>query len=434
MNEQPLDLRAAVSALRRRRFIIALVGGLGLLFGVFSVAVERTPPTAVAEVVLPTQPGGADAPTYAATQAAVAGSTAVIDSLKLRDPSRVKVAVTPLNDSILKIRAQAPEAKQATDVATAVVNGYAAYAAKHNILNGAALQIEPATIVPPASFISRAVKMGLMGLAAGLLVAAAIVLIRAKRDHRLRRRDQIARAIGVPVLAAVESAQYKTAAQWRGLLEHFEPSASTAWNLRKVLRHLVPGSLEEDVTVWVAAFAADTAALAVGPQLALAATAFGLPADLDASDQNILVPLQAACATLRKPGYEGRVVEFGPRNEDPWKRVWDTPDRRVSKGARLEVVLVALERQRPELPPFINHLVLAVSAGFPVTDDLAAVALAATEQGAKIDGIVLVNPEPGDATIGMIPDRDEELFGGEDLKHQPYGHPGDGATAIGRAG
>ncbi len=440
MNEQPLDLRSSLSALRRRRVAIAIVGFVGLCLGLFSVAVHRSPPAAVAVVLIPGQSGSSvDLSSVVPAQVQVAESAAVenpaIQSLAppVR-PDQVGVKVT-VSDTTLRIRAHAPQAQQAVALANGVANQYIAFVKAHGVANvGPAYVIQYATITPPASLTSRAVKSGGLGLAAGLLVGVIIVLMRAKRDHRLRRRDQIARAIGVPVLAAVECAQYKTAAQWRGLLEHFEPSASTAWNLRKVLRHLVPGDLEEDLTVWVAAFAADTAALAVGPQLALAANGFGLPANLNPNEQNVLVPLRAACATLPKPGHQGRIVEFGPRDEDPWKRVWDTPDRRVSKGTQLEVVVVALERSRPELSPFTGRLILAVSSGFPVTDDLAGVALAATEQGARLDGIVLVNPEPGDASVGMIPDRDEELFGGENTNSRPRSQPNDGATAIGRAG
>ena len=111
----------------------------------------------------------------------------------------------------------------------------------------------------------------------------------------------------------------------------------------------MPGDLEDDLTICVAAFAEDRAALVAGPQLALAAAAFGLPADLKASDQEVFAPLRAACATLPKPARQGQIVELGPRDEDPWKRVWDTPDRRVTKGTQLEVSVVALERSRPGL-------------------------------------------------------------------------------------
>ena len=331
----------------------------------------------------------------------------------------------------------APQAQQAIALANGVAKNYIGWVKTHQSPGvGSASIIQPAAMARPASFFSRAFKNGGMGLFAGLLIAVIVVLVRAKRDNRLRRRDQIARAIGIPVLAAIESAQYKTAAQWRRLLEHFVPSATSAWNLRKVLSYLVPGDLEDDLTICVAAFAEDRAALAAGPQLALAAAAFGLPADLKASDQEVFAPLRAACATLPKPARQGQIVELGPRDEDPWKRVWDTPDRRVTKGTQLEVSVVALERSRPELSPFLGRLILAVSAGFPEADDLAGVALAATEQGLKIDGILLVNPETGDSSVGMIPDRDEELFGGDypNTRPRPHRQPSDGATAIGRAG
>jgi hypothetical protein len=440
MNEQPLDLRASISALRRRRLAIAIVGLVGLSLGLLNMAAHRSTPSAVTLVLLPTQPGAAGGTTVdAQSQAVVAGSTplqtAATQSLSPPvDANQVRVTVVPDSTSVLRIRAQAPKSQQAVALADGVANNYIAFVKSNRIMTGVPLIIQKAAVTPSSSAVSRAVKNGGIGLAAGLLLAAIVVLMRAKRDHRLRRRDQIARAIGVPVLATIESGSYKSAAQWCRLLEHFDPSASTAWNLRKVLRHMIPGDLDNDLTICVAAFAQDTAALATGPQLALAAAAFGLPSDLEAGDQEVFAPLRAARATLHNPGHVGRIVEFGPRDIDPWKQVWDTPERRVANGAQLEVSVVALERSRPELLPLTGRLILAVSSGFPVTDDLAGVALAATEVNLKIDGIVLVNPEPGDSTVGMIADRDDELSSAGYRERQLDLQQSNAATPIGRAG
>jgi hypothetical protein len=51
---------------------------------------------------------------------------------------------------------------------------------------------------------------------------------------------------------------------------------------------------------------------------------------------------------------------------------------------------------------------LALSAGFAVADDLARVALAATEEGQGIDGILVINPEPGDNTAGVVGEPEEK--------------------------
>ena len=224
MNEQPLDLRRSLDALRRRRVAIAIVGLLGLCLGLLNVAAHRTPPTAVAVVLIPGQAGqnGNMAPIIQG-QAYVATTPALRDPVikSLTPPVRpgqVGVKVTA-SDSVLSIRADVPQAQQAIALANGVAANYIGWVKTHQPPGvGSAVIIQPAAMARPASFFSRAFKNGGMGLFAGLLIAVIVVLVRAKRDNRLRRRDQIARAIGIPVLAAIESAQYKTAAQWRRLL------------------------------------------------------------------------------------------------------------------------------------------------------------------------------------------------------------------------
>ena len=109
MNEQPLDLRRSLDALRRRRVAIAIVGLLGLCLGLLNVAAHRTPPTAVAVVLIPGQAGqnGNMAPIIQG-QAYVATTPALRDPVikSLTPPVRpgqVGVKVTA-SDSVLSIR------------------------------------------------------------------------------------------------------------------------------------------------------------------------------------------------------------------------------------------------------------------------------------------------------------------------------------------
>jgi hypothetical protein len=46
---------------------------------------------------------------------------------------------------------------------------------------------------------------------------------------------------------------------------------------------------------------------------------------------------------------------------------------------------------------------LAVSAGFATAESLARVALAASETGHPLDGVVMVNADPSDSTAGVVP-------------------------------
>jgi hypothetical protein len=268
--------------------------------------------------------------------------------------------------------------------------------------------LEAAAPVAPPSTISLIVKYALIGLAAGLLIGAVGVLIRARRDRRLRRRDEIAGAIGVPVLASMEAEQHKTVADWIRLMERFDPSAMSAWTLRRVLRNLVPADLEGQCTIHVLSFIGDKAAMAIGPELALFAAGSGIPTRL-APDENVaLEPLIAACAALRGSNHADDLLTFGTETETwhgPLGRPIRWDDDPALTEAHLVVSVVAVDPAHPLLTSIVGPTILSVSSGFAVVDDLARVALASTKAGLGIDGIVVVNPDPADSTTGLLLDR-----------------------------
>ena len=118
-----------------------------------------------------------------------------------------------------------------------------------------------------------AVHLGIFGLLGALIgaVAGSIgVLAKARGDRRLRLRDEIADAVGLPVLASVSSYRATDVSDWAYLLEHYSPTAVEAWSLRKTLHHL-----GLDVKGGAPALAdassrspSDDKALPLGPQLA----------------------------------------------------------------------------------------------------------------------------------------------------------------------
>ncbi len=232
----------------------------------------------------------------------------------------------------------------------------------------------------------------------------------------------------MPVLASLEAEHYKSVSDWIRVLERFDPSAMKAWTLRRVLRNLIPTDLEGQATIHVVSFVGDRAALATGPELALFAAGSGIPTRL-APDENVaLEPLIAACAALRTSIHTDQLLSFGTETETwhgPMGRPirWDDDPALVE--AHLVVSVVAVEPSRPELTSIVGPTILAVSSGFAVVDDLARVALAATKAGLGIDGIVVVNPDPGDTTTGLLPDR---MAGGW-RAHDSGAQQGPGSTA-----
>jgi hypothetical protein len=123
-------------------------------------------------------------------------------------------------------------------------------------------------------------------LLAGSLVGAIIVLAFNRRDHRLRKRDEIADSIGVPVLASIRVVHPSGAAGWTKLFAGYEPGAVDAWRLRKALQFLgltgvnLNGSQPDALSIEVISFASDSRALALGPHLAVFAASQGIPTAL----------------------------------------------------------------------------------------------------------------------------------------------------------
>jgi capsular polysaccharide biosynthesis protein len=401
MTEAPADLRDSFVLVRRRWVVIALMAVLGLCGGAAYGFLHKPQPAAVESMLLPiaSTPGApvTDSRTaiYIATSDAVllpAGGS-VRPSLPAGNIRRLVHAVA-VGDNIIQVQAQASQQAQATQLASAVVDGYIAYAKKNGL--GTVLPIgNPSAVAAPSLVRSTAIP-GAIGLLAALAISVTVLLLLARRDHRLRQRDQIAATIGVPVVASIGAQPYKSAAQWVRLLEGFEPTPLNSWGLSRLLRALVPVDLDGQLTIQIVSFADDKAALATGPQLALFAAQSGIRTLLAPGDYEAVEPLTMACATLRQRNLGNGFLHL---ETDP---EWGQDG---VGSANLIVSVVAVERSRPSLSSFVGSTILSVSAGFPVVDDLARVALAASRGGLGIDGVVVVNPDPGDGTAGLLPDR-----------------------------
>jgi hypothetical protein len=93
----------------------------------------------------------------------------------------------------------------------------------------------------------------------------------------------------------------------------------------------------------------------------------------------------------------------------------------------LVISILVLERSNPDWSPFAGQSILAISAGTAVADELARLALAATEGGGEIEGLMLVNPGPGDDGAGVLPDRESDNRASQPVEE----YPGDAAKVVG---
>lgn len=406
MSAQELDLRRSWGVLRRYRWVVAALFAVGMLGGVVASVLLPAMPEGKALVVLPPPVVSNDdsegGPTQDIdTQVLIANSGPVLQSSGQNvEPAldvktmKERVKVVAVTQDILEIRAKGTSPEQATTLANAVADTYVFYVTDSNAqLPGdlgkkiGARVLERATTTSGGDPYIHLAIFGVLGALGGGLIGSAIILAVSRGDRRLRSRDEIADAVGIPVLASISSHRPKDAGGWAVLLDRYEPTAVDAWSLRKTFRHLgVDARSDDPVSLTVVSFADDAGALAIGPQLAAFASSIGIDTDLVVDSRH------EAVASL---------VAY-----DPTARVSaDDAEAAESDADALRVLVVVVDRDAPRLGDSTPaHLTLvAVSAGRATAEDLARVAVATADDGRTIDGLVVADPDPTDRTTGGGP-------------------------------
>jgi capsular polysaccharide biosynthesis protein len=234
------------------------------------------------------------------------------------------------------------------------------------------------------------------GILLGLIIGCSIVLAREGRDRRLRLRDDIARAAGAPIVAAIATRYVHDADEWLALFENYEASADEGWSLRRAVRSLLTADAEPPAGVTIVTMAGDNAAVAIAPQLAVFAAASGVRTLL------VVTGRDPSVATLRQACREAALT-IKPARTNLWIRE-AAPGEAVEPDAAQLVVTVAVTEQgtidldsdRP------STVLLGVSAGVATPESIAAVAAAAAGAKRPLAGVIVANPESDDGTTGRI--------------------------------
>ena len=258
--------------------------------------------------------------------------------------------------------------------------------------------IQPPTAATGSSTLQRLVIWCALGALICTMLAVAVLLASGRRDPRVRLRDEIADAVGSPVLAAVRSRPQRSVAGWSALLETYEAPPVESWAFRQVLRGLVPanrrtepraaGKVDHPQSLTIVSLSGDTRGVAIGPQLAAFASSLTIRTRLvTAVGQDRAEPLWAACAADRT---------VPPR---PGLFVGDVND---GEAIDLTVVLVIMDRRQPDMgdAPATEATILSVASATATEQELARVAVAVDDAGSRIDGIVVADPDQTDRTSG----------------------------------
>lgn len=422
MNEHALDLRRFLQAVRRHKILVGLMAILGLLMGVAYAVVNPPLLTSAALIVLPQsainpQSVQATGSPFTATQVVIADSTPVLSAAlpKIRPATslenlRKEIQVTSLTPFIISVTAHGKHAADAEAMANAVATSYVAYVNSVNNPGGrvSAGVLQSATTASGRTPLEMEIIFGVVGALAGALVGALIALSISRKDRRLRQRDEIANAIGVPVLASFPVRHPRDAAAWTKLLEDYEPEAVHGWGMRQALHQLRiaddnPGKGLDDGghSLTILSLSSDPGSLAIGPQLAVFAASLGIPTALfigPQQDANVTATLRTAAGAVPQSVSSKRLGRLEVIASDDGQ----TPRQ---PGTGLTVVVVVIDSQAPQIPETLRTTatVLGVSAGAATSDQLARAAVSAAADGREIVAVLVADPEAEDRTTGRVP-------------------------------
>jgi len=256
------------------------------------------------------------------------------------------------------------------------------------------LVVQQATPAEGSSIWLRLLVWAPAGALAADLLVISILLATSHRDTRLRFRDDIADAIGSPVLASIKSRPQGSVAGWSVLLKSYQVTPVESWALRQVLRGLVAkgqpragNRVDHPQSLTVISVSGDERGLAIGPQLAAFASSMGISTRLVPIVGHDRAPTLWACAAeqttpVRPNLYFGNALD--------------------GEQVDMTVYVVVVERLLPYLgsTPASAATMLAVASGTATEQELARVAVAVDDTGRHIDGIVVADPDQTDRTSG----------------------------------
>jgi hypothetical protein len=394
-----MNLRTFMRIIRRCWKVVALATVLCCGLGVAYTILRPPLPVSEALIVLP------PATRNIGTEVVIASSNPVLTrAMQEVNPGvslstfRSRVQVTSLTSGVVEISAHGATAAQAEETANDVADSYISYvgapSSPGGLVSGHILQ--RATTATAVGLGKRVTVYGGLAALLGALLGAVAAVSISYRDRRLRLRDDIADAIGVPVLASIPTGRPADAASWLELLERYTPGAVHAWSLRKAMQLLelsdgTPGS------VAVVSIGSDKGALALGPQLAAFAAGLGIHTELvvgPQQDADATATLRTACAMTSAQSLSHLL------------RVSDGNDNfETETGVALTVVVAVVDSRAPRLANTMrtSTTILGVSAGAVTAEQLARVAVSAASDGRDIAGIIVANPDSTDRSTGRLP-------------------------------
>jgi capsular polysaccharide biosynthesis protein len=428
MSQQARGLRRPVQIVRRHKLLVGVMVALGLLGGGGYAAFHPPLVSSTALVLLP-QAGPAgpssngtstNAPgpfmdaqeVIAKSNAVLLGALPEVRPVVSLNELRLAVQIGSESTYVISVSAQEKTAADAAATANAIARSYISYTTSASTPGGRVLAelLQPATNAATAR-VKQLLDYGIYALLGAVLGALGGVMAAAavnRKDRRLRKRDEIANSIGVPVYASFPVGRPSSAAKWTSLLADYKPGAQQALQLRNAVKHLETAAAEirsgRGDGRWsftVLSLSSDPPALALGPQLAVFAASQGIPTALvigPQQDATVTAALRTACAAPPTS------APTSPERPGHLQLIVSDEDTEVPPDVTLAVVVAVVDGRNPHVPATMRttSTLLGVSAGAATADELARVAISAVSDGREISGILVADPDPDDTTTGRL--------------------------------
>jgi capsular polysaccharide biosynthesis protein len=327
-----------------------------------------------------------------------------------------KTARTQATEALTQLEAQVDQTKQTTQQTN------------DQILQGSR-QLDPAGPIPPHSRLKRAIEYTLLGLVAGLALGLGMVVIGALLSDRLRRRDDVAHALGAAVKLSVGTVRGRRLTAVADATENAEVQRIAAY-----LGKAVPSARRGTASLAVIPVddfhvpAACLVSLAVsrarqGSRVVLADLCDGVPAAglLGSADPGVwTVAVDGAQLTVVIPARDD-VAPVGPLQGSLGQPRVSEPLAAAFASADLLLTLAALDPSLggDHLGGWAHRAVAMVTAGQSSAVRIRAVSEMVRLAGTSLISGVLIGADKTDESFGvtprLTPDADRGALAGENL-------------------
>jgi capsular polysaccharide biosynthesis protein len=335
-----------------------------------------------------------------------------------------------INSQIKQLQAQSPSSaqlKNLTEEKAAAENSVSQFqqdAFGTRTGNGSATDaaVNGSVVLDPAiplahSRLKPLVLNAAMGLVGGLFLGLAIVVIGALVSDRLRRRDDVAQALGAPVRLSVGAARQR----WLPARGGSGAQDADVQRIAAHLRHAVPRSSSHAASlvvvpvddVQVAALSLVSLALSCakeGQQVVLADLCDGAPVAsmLGAADPGVrLASVQDARLTVAVPERDD-LLPVGPLSREPGPVERSSFTKEVADACASANLLLTLAAVDPSvggehLATWATSAVAVVTAGRSSWEKIHGVAELVRLSGTHLVSAVLVGADKTDESVGIVP-------------------------------